>query len=139
MLPLLIARQLFCESFKFSDLEQDPILLNSYKTIIKGFENESNSEEEYVVILYGLDDAPFLAESIYQCWALGAFKNVRIVVFCSNEGKVLDRNCADFCNINDEKRKMYSKCVLYFDEKTNRVAMKQQPGPEYRIQLKRSK
>lgn len=139
LLPLLIARQLFCESFKFSDLEQDPILLKSYKTIIEDFEDESNSEKKYVVILYGLDDAPFLAESIYQCWALGAFKNVRIVVFCSNKGEVLDRNCADFCNINDEKRKMYSKCVLYFDKKTNRIAKKQQPSPEYRIQLKRSK
>ena len=139
LLPLLIARQLFCESFKFADLEQDCVLMDSYKTIIANFENESNSKNEYVVILYGLDDAPFLAESIYQCWALGAFKNVRIVVFCSNEGEVLDRNCADFCNINDEKRKMYSKCILYFDEKTNRVAMKQQPSPEYRIRLNRKK
>ena len=87
------------------------------------------------MILYALDKAAFLSEAIYQSWELGAFKNVRIVVMCSNENNLLDENCSHFFSIKDDTRRMYSKPILYFDEKTNEVAFKQKDSPELRIKI----
>ena len=135
LLPLLIAQQLFDITVDTDSYKPDSVLMKKYGQLLECFDDEFDETQEYVVILYALDKAKFLAEAIYQSWELGAHKNVRIVVMCSNESGLLDVNCSKFCDIKDDSKRMYSKPILYFDEKTNEVAFKQKDTPELRINV----
>lgn len=135
ILPLLFAQQLFEVPV---ELEEDHLATNiqvPYDKLLNAFDREGKGSPEFVVILFGLDDAPFTAEAIIQSWLMGSRKNVRIVVVCTNEKHVLEENCAKFVDIKDENKRQYSHVILYFDEKTNEVCMKQHPSPTFRIQL----
>lgn len=135
LLPLLITQQLHSDSVDADNYQPDSALMEKYRMLLDAFDKDTGGEEEYIVILYALEKAPYLAEAIYQSWELGARKNVRIVVVSSNENEVLDVNCARFADPKDESKRRYSKTVLYFDEKTNEVMMKQHPSPVFRIKL----
>lgn len=135
LLPLLLTQQLYGITVDAESTEPDSALMESYKQLLESFSNDPAGEKEYIVILYALDKAAFLSEAIYQSWELGAFKNVRIVVMCSNENNLLDVNCSHFFSIKDDTRRMYSKPILYFDKKTNEVTFKQKDSPELRIKI----
>lgn len=135
LLPLLLTQQLYGITVDAESTEPDSALMESYKQLLESFSNDPAGEKEYIVILYALDKAAFLSEAIYQSWELGAFKNVRIVVMCSNENNLLDVNCSHFFIIKDDTRRMYSKPILYFDKKTNEVTFKQKDSPELRIKI----
>lgn len=135
LLPLLLTQQLYGISVDVESSKSDSTLMERYRQLLERFNSVSDEEKEYVVILYALDKATFLSEAIYQSWELGAFKNVRIVVMCSNENSLLDVNSSHFFSIKDDTRRMYSKPILYFDEKTNEVAFKQKDSPKLRIRI----
>jgi len=135
LLPLLLANQLFSIPIELEGENLAPNILHVYEKLMDSFNKEVIDGPEFIVILYGLDEAPFTAEAIIQSWFMGSRKNVRIVVVGTNNHGVLDENCAKFVNIKDESKRQYSRVVLYFDEKTNEVCMKQYPSPTFRIQL----
>lgn len=135
LLPLLIAQQLYGIPVDADNCQANSALMEKYRQLLEHFDKDTDDTKEYIVILYALEKAPFLAEAIYQSWDLGARKNVKIVVLSSNEGSVLDVNCFKFFNIKDDSMKMYSKLTLYFDEETNEVYTKQKPSPEFRIRI----
>lgn len=135
LLPLLLTQQLYGIAVDAESFRSDSTLMGRYKQLLESFNSDPDKEKEYIVILYALDKAAFLSEAIFQSWELGAFKNVKIVVLCSNESKLLDVNCSKFFNIKDDTTRMYSKPVLYFDEKTNEVAFKQKDSPTLRIRV----
>lgn len=135
LLPLLLTQQLYDFTVDAENLKPDSTLMERYRQLLECFDKKADDLKEYVVILYALEQAVFLAEAIYQSWDLGSRKNVKIVVLCSNDNGILDVNCLRFFSIKDESEKMYSKLVLYFDEKTNEVVCKQKPSPEFRIRV----
>lgn len=135
LLPLLLTQQLYGITVDAENSKTDSTLMERYRQLLENFNNGSDEAKEYVVILYALDKAAFLSEAVYQSWELGAFKNVRIVVLCSNESGLLDINCSNFFSIKDDSKRMYSKPILYFDEKTNEVAFKQKDSPKLRIRI----
>ena len=135
LLPLLLAQQLYGTSIRTDDNQLNPDLLEKYKMLMNAFDKDTEGKKEYIVILYALEKAPYLAEAIYQSWELGSRKNVRIIVLSSNQKGVLDVNCSKFFSIEDESKKMYSRPILYFDENKNEVAIMQQNGPEFRIKI----
>lgn len=135
LLPLLLAHQLFGAPIELEDDHLAPNIQAAYDKLMLAFDREIDDGPEFIVILYGLDEAPFTAEAIIQSWLMGSRKNVRIIVVGTNENGVLDKNCARFVDIKDEHKRQYSRVVLYFDEQTNEVVMKQHPSPTFRIQL----
>jgi len=135
LLPLLLAQQLFEVPLEFEDEHLATNTQVAYDKLMNAFDRKENESPEFVVILFGLDNAPFTAEAIIQSWLMGSRKNARIVVVCTNENRVLDENCIKFVDTKDESTHHYSKVILYFDEKTNEVCMKLHPSPTFRIQL----
>ena len=135
ILPLLITQQLYGDSIDIGNYQPGSTLMEKYRMLMGAFNKDTGGEKEYIVILYALEKAPYLAEAIYQSWELGAHKNVKIVVVSTNENEVLDVNCARFTDPEDESKQRYSKAVLYFDIELNEVKMKQHPSPAFRIQL----
>lgn len=135
LLPLLLTQQLYDFTINAENIKPDSTLMERYKQLLEYFDKKENDSKEYVVILYALDQAAFLAEAIYQSWDLGSRKNVKIVVFCSNDNGILDASCLHFFSIKDERKKMYSKLILYFDSKTNQVVCHQKPSPQFRIRI----
>lgn len=139
LLPLLITQQLYGISIDEASIKTESTLMTRYRQLLENFDRSPGEEQEYVVILYPLDKAPFLAEAVYQSWDLGAHPNVRIVTMCSNENNLLDVNCSKFYDFREDSKRMYSKPVLYFDEKTNEVAIRQKDSPKFRIRIIESK
>lgn len=135
LLPLLLTQQIYGLTVNAESIKPDSTLMGKYKQLLESFNSDPDEEKEYIVILYALDKAAFLSEAIYQSWELGAFNNVKIVVICSNENSLLDVNCSKFFSIKDDTTRMYSKPILYFDEKTNEVAFKQKDSPTLRIRI----
>ena len=132
---MLLTQQIYGLTVNAESIKPDSTLMGKYKQLLESFNSDPDEEKEYIVILYALDKAAFLSEAIYQSWELGAFNNVKIVVICSNENSLLDVNCSKFFSIKDDTTRMYSKPILYFDEKTNEVAFKQKDSPTLRIRI----
>lgn len=85
LLPLLLTQKLYGLTVDAEIIKPDSALIEKYRQLLESFNSDIDEEKEYIVILYALDKASYLSEAIYQSWELGAYKNVRIVVMCSNE------------------------------------------------------
>lgn len=135
LLPLLLAHQLFGAPIELENDHLGSSIQTAYDKLMVAFDRETADSPEFIIILYGLDEAPFTAEAMIQSWLMGSRKNVQIVVVGTNDNGVLDKNCARFVDVRDECKRQYSRVVLYFDQETNEVVMKQHPSPNFRIQL----
>lgn len=134
LLPMLLTRQLYDIPIDEDSFQDGTILMEKYIQLMHYFDKDNAGFKEFVVILYALEEAPFLAEAIYQSWDLGAHINVRIVVLSTNES-ILDVNCATFYSTKDDSKRMYTKPILYFDNRTNEVCINQKPSPKFRISI----
>ncbi|MBR2261765.1 MAG: type IV secretory system conjugative DNA transfer family protein [Paludibacteraceae bacterium] len=135
LLPLLLTKQLYDIPIDGDSFHDSTILMDKYTQLMHYFDEDNKGIKEFVVIIYALEESSFLSEAIYQSWELGARKNVKIVVLSTNAESILDVNCAKFYSIKDDSKKMYTKPMIYFDELTNEVCIKQKPSPKFRISI----
>lgn len=157
ILPLLMAKNLFDlelpempeipEGAEVKKLELPDFLeetKNAVKWMMQEFSQKPEGMPRYLVILDRLDLAPYAMDAIWQSCFLAEFPNVR--VFATTTQRVLlNDNCCNYFNrakadspLDRKAAKNYifgSRTVLYFDEKTNEVKVKQGEGPAIQLEV----
>lgn len=92
---------------------------------------ESNTEIEerprYVFILYNLEDARNMVDSLWQAWNVAERKNVQLIAIGSN-ADVVSHNCLEYSR-KGSATTYNSPLRLYFDEVSDSVCAKQGQTP----------
>lgn len=110
------------DSYKYSDN-----LIQLAQELMKDCNTEIEERPRYVFILYNLEDAHNIVDSLWQAWNVAERKNVQLIAIGSN-ADVVSHNCLEYSRKGFETT-YDSPLKLYFDEVSNSVCAKQGQTP----------
>lgn len=102
-------------------------LITLAQELMKNSNTESEERPRYAFILYNLEDASNIVDSLWQAWNVAERKNVQLIAIGSN-ADVVSHNCLEYSK-KDSAITYNSPLRLYFDEVSNSVCAKQGQTP----------
>lgn len=127
MLDLFIANDFLQESVIADGTEYLEKLIALARELMEDSNTESEGHPRYVFILYNLEDADNIVDSLWQAWNVADRKNVQLIAI-GNNSDVVDHNCLEYSK-KDSSITYASPLRLYFDEVSNSVFAKQGQTP----------
>lgn len=127
MLDVFIANDYLKESAFSDGDEYSKKLILLAKELMKESNSEINERPGFAFILYNLEDASNIVDSLWQAWNVAERKNVQLIVI-GNNSDVVSHNCLEYSK-KDSAITYNSPLRLYFDEVSNSVCAKQGQTP----------
>lgn len=127
MLDVFIANDFLRETTISDSNEYSNNLILLAQELMKDSNTEIEERPRYAFILYNLEDASNVVDSLWQAWNVAERKNVQLIAI-GNNADVVSHNCLEYSK-KDSEITCNSPLKLYYNEVSNSVCAKQGKTP----------